>query len=180
MSKPLLAFLLLASFAPAVRAQEDTSAVEVLKTGFTVDPAQATTSAAVVAVEVRGPKEGAQAGARFEVFVMVQVAEGWHVNAHEPTLTSLVGTALDVAPRDGLRVEASYYPDPLFRTFGFTDDTLAVYEGDVALILAVRAATGLAPGVHTLNGSLRVQACNDRVCLRPSTVEVPLSVEIIE
>ena len=168
---------------PAVHAQTDTSAVEILKelqASFAVDPSLPTASAEVVAVEVRLPKDGVRAGARFEAFVMVYVAEGWHVNAHEPTLKYLIGTTLDVEPREDLRVEAAYYPDPLFRTFAFTDDTLAVYEGEVAVILAVRAAKALAPGIYPMHSRLRIQACNDQVCLRPSTVEVPILVKIIE
>ena len=104
----------------------------------------------MVDVAVRLPKHGARAGATFEVFVMVYVAEGWHVNAHEPTLKYLIGTTLDVAPREDLRVQAAYYPDPLFRTFAFADDTLAVYEGEIAIILAIRAAEALSPGTHTV------------------------------
>ena len=174
--------LLLVILVPPIWAQEDTSAVRTLRelqTKFTVAPSQPTASEEVVAVAVRLPQGGVRAGARFEVFVMVQVAEGWHVNAHEPTQKYLVGTTLDVEPYDGLPVEASYYPDPLFRTFGFTDDTLAVYEGEIAIILAMHAAKALRPGTHTLPGLLRVQACNDQVCLRPSTVAVPIPVEII-
>ncbi len=137
-------------------------------------------SAEIVEVVVRLPKDGVRAGTAFEAFVMVQVADGWHVNAHEPTQPYFIGTALDITPRDDLRVEAAYYPDPLFRTFGFTDDTLAVYEGEIAIILAARASEALAAGTHTLRSSLRVQACNDQICLRPSTVEVPIPVEIVE
>ena len=137
-------------------------------------------SGEIVEVAVRLPKDGVRAGTAFEAFVMVQVAEGWHVNAHEPSQQYFIGTTLDVTPHDDLRVEAAYYPDPLFRTFGFTADTLAVYEGEIAIILAARASETLAPGTHTLMSRLRVQACNDEVCLRPSTVEVPIPVEVVE
>ncbi len=151
-----------------------------LPSSFSVDGAQPSASADVVDVAVRLPRDGAQAGTTFEVFVMVRVAEGWHVNAHEPSMKYLIGTTLDVEPSEDLRVEAAYYPDPLFRTFAFADDTLAVYEGEIAIILAMRAAETLAPGTHTLESRLRVQACNDEVCLRPSTVDVPISVEIVD
>ena len=169
---------ILLSLAPAAQAQADTSAVQVLQDPLAVDPSLPAANAGVVTVEVRLPNDGARAGARFETFVVVHVAEGWHVNAHEPSSKYLIGTALDVEPRDDLQVEAVYYPDPLFRTFAFTSDTLAVYEGEVAVILAMRAAKALPPGVYPMQSRLRVQACNDRVCLRPSTVEVPLPIEI--
>ena len=167
----VIAGLLIVSFIQPVRAQ----AVEA---PFSAD--QPSASAEVVDVAVRLPKDGVRRGTRFEVFVLVNVAPGWHVNAHEPSQKYFIGTALDVEPREELRLEAAYYPDPLFRTFAFTDDTLAVYEGEVAVILAMRAAETLAPGTHTLRSRLRVQACNDAVCLRPSTVEVPIPIELIE
>ena len=179
----ILLSLVLAGLGRPAYAQADTSAVgslQALQSQFSVDPSQPSASAEVVDVAVRLPKHGARAGATFEVFVMVYVAEGWHVNAHEPTLKYLIGTTLDVAPREDLRVQAAYYPDPLFRTFAFADDTLAVYEGEIAIILAIRAAEALSPGTHTVESLLRVQACNDEVCLRPSKIDVPIPVEIVE
>ena len=175
--------IVIAGLVRPVYAQADTSAagsLQALQSKFTVDPSQPSASAEVVDVAVRLPKDGARAGTPFEAFVMVRVAEGWHVNAHEPTMKYLLGTVLDVAPREELRVEAAYYPDPLFRTFAFADDTLAVYEGEIAIILAMRAAEALAPGTHTLESRLRVQACNDEVCLRPSFIDVPIPVEIVD
>ena len=165
--------------APAAHAQTDTTTVNVLQDQLAIDPTLPRASEEVVSIAVRLPKDGARAGTRFETFVLVRVAEGWHINAHEPSSKYLIGTALDVEPHDDLRVEAAYYPDPLFRTFGFTDDTLVVYEGEVVVILAMQAAETLPPGTHTINSRLRVQACNDRVCLRPSTVDVPIPVEIV-
>ena len=161
------------SLVPMVRAQT-------LPSSFSADAAQPSKSAEVVDVAMRLPKDGARAGTTFEAFVLVHVAEGWHVNAHEPSMKYLIGTTLDVESTDDLRVEASYYPDPLFRTFAFADDTLAVYEGEIAIILAMRAAETLAPGTHRLASRLRVQACSDEVCLRPSTIDLSIPVEIVE
>jgi thiol:disulfide interchange protein DsbD len=173
----LLFGMLGAGYVAPVQAQEATS--QALSSPFIAGPPRPSASAEVVATEVRLPEDGVRAGSAFEAFVIVYVAEGWHINAHEPAEPYLIGTTLEVAPYADLAVQAAYYPDPLFRPFAFTADTLAVYEGAVAIILAMRASEVLPPGTHTLTGRLRVQACNDAVCLRPSTVEVRLPVEVM-
>ncbi len=176
----ILFSLLLASLAPAAWAQRDTSAVDALKklqAQFAVDPSLPRSSAEVVTVLPRFP-EDIRAGASFEAVVVLRVAPGWHLNAHRPRQSYLIGTALDVADREGLTVEATRYPQPVLRAFGFTVDTLAVYEGDAPVVLSIHASAAMRPGVYLLQGTLRVQACNDQVCLRPTTLGVPLPVRI--
>ncbi len=172
----LLPGVLLLGLVRPLWAQKDTSTVEVVP--FSIDSSQPLTSAEVVDVAVRLPPDGVRAGTTFEVFVMVQVADGWHVNAHTPARTYLIGTSLEVEPHADLRVLAAYYPDPLFRAFAFAADTLTVYEGEIAIILAVEADEALSPGEHRLQGWLRIQACSDTVCLRPSKIDVPIPIPI--
>ena len=143
-----------------------------------IDARQPMTSADVVTVAVRLPKAGVQAGTTFEAFVMVQVAAGWHINAHEPSQPYYIGTALEVEPHPLFPLKVAYYPDPLYRTFAFTSDTLAVYEGEIAVILAMQAAERLQPATYSVQSQLKVQACNDAVCLRPATVTVPIPIDV--
>ncbi|MFQ5568187.1 MAG: protein-disulfide reductase DsbD domain-containing protein [Rhodothermales bacterium] len=154
--------------------------VSAVQAQFSIDGLQPTSSADVVAATVQLPKAGVRAGTAFEMFVVVHVAEGWHVNAHRPTLKYLIGTAFTLEAAYDLHVAETYYPDPVHRRFGFTEDTLVVYEGVFSIILAARAAKSMRAGSYALKGSLRVQACNDQVCLRPSTVAVPVLLRVVE
>jgi thiol:disulfide interchange protein DsbD len=58
------------------------------------------------------------------------------------------------------------------------DQPLSVYDGTVTIRLPVSVTSGAAPGARSLAGKLRFQACNDQLCLPPSTVEFKLAVDV--
>jgi len=42
----------------------------------------------------------------------------------------------------------------------------------------VKVSAEVKPGKYTLNAELKYQACNDKTCLRPATVKIPLTLEV--
>lgn len=102
-----------------------------------------------------------------ELTVTLDVADGWHVNAHEPLQENLIATDLEAG--EGATLADVVYPEPETVELGFQDEPLAVYEGSVTLRGKLSGAGPILP-VH-----LRVQACDDEVCLRPETVVLEVS-----
>ncbi len=101
----------------------------------------------------------------------VRVADGWHVNAHDPDRPYLVATELTVDPPPGVSVAAITYPDAVVRALRFAGGApLRLYEG--RFTIDVRT---IGDGAGTLTGRLRYQACNDETCLAPRTVPVSVS-----
>src|SRR5690606_17801212 len=111
---------------------------------------------------------------------VVQVDAGWHINAHRPRQAFLIGTTFELEPHPGFLLADARYPEPEAVKFGFFEEHLAVYEGAVPVFLSIRAAPDLSPGPYTLNGRLRVQACNDQICLAPSTLDVSIPVRAVD
>lgn len=157
---------------------DSASALGRLQSQFKSDMPPYTSSAERVEVASRLSQNGVEPGSSFEAAVVLHVAEGWHINAHRPRQDFLIGTSLDLEPHPGLLVADLRYPEPHLVAFSFAGDQLAVYEGDVPIFLSVRASEQVAPGAYTLTGAVRVQACNDQVCLRPSTVPVAIPVRV--
>ena len=85
---------------------------------------------------------------------------------------------LELKPADGISVEFVTYPDPLIRTFSFSETPLKVYEGDTQLKVRLKADKKAAPGKHNLSAKLRVQACDDKVCYAPGALDVVVPVNI--
>ncbi len=94
--------------------------------------------------------------------VQLQIAPGWHVNGHVPTLPNLIGTVLA-----GSGVQDIEYPEAAMQALGFADQPLAVYAGSIEISarLPDRAPVVL---------QLRLQACSDRICLPPETLNLHL------
>lgn len=157
---------------------DDSKSLETLQSQFRTDPSQVASSADVVTAAFDRSEAGLWPGTMREATVFLRVADGWHINAHEPLQDFLIGTELSVEPRAGLRVSEIRYPEPQLIEFGFAVEELAVYEGDVPVRLSIEASQEVEAGSHTLRGEARVQACNDEVCLRPSTIPVEIPVTV--
>ncbi len=113
---------------------------------------------------------GALPGGQARIAVVIEIPEGWHINAHEPLDKFLIPTRVTLEPPEGFTVAGMAYPEPLLATFSFSQDKMAVYEHSAAIGLVVNVADSVAPGEYALPGTLQYQACNDTVCAPPKTV----------
>ena len=84
-------------------------------------------------------------GSSFQVAVIVEVEEGWHVNANPPSLEYLIPTELRLEPVEGLTFGEVQYPEAKRLKFAFADSELDVYEGRVIVRFPVSIASGASP-----------------------------------
>lgn len=96
----------------------------------------------------------------------LQVTDGWHVNANPASFDYLVPTKLLIEGAVPRRIV--YPPGKSFRA-RFAPESIQVYEGKVAIHAEFSPG-----GTDNLRARLSVQACNETVCLAPSTLDVPL------
>ena len=132
-----------------------------------------------------GPRQYAARGAirvNAEVQANVLVVDlairpGWHINAHKTLQENLIPTVvgLDKAV-PGWRSSASAYPQPVLKTLGFQSEELALYEGRVRITMNL-TQTDPAIAAPLIRVALRLQACDDSVCLPPErrVLQVPTS-----
>jgi thiol:disulfide interchange protein DsbD len=121
--------------------------------------------------------DGIRPGAKFKVAVVLEVAEGYHINAHVTTLDYLKATTVTFETPLGIKISEPRYPTPAEKSFEFSPETpLSVLEGKAIITAEVQALSSVKPGQAVLRGLVQVQACNDSMCLAPAdlTVEIPL------
>jgi DsbC/DsbD-like thiol-disulfide interchange protein len=118
------------------------------------------------------------AGESGDALVQLRIKDGYHVNANPPSQTYLKPTEIEIKPADPISVEFITYPDPLVRKFSFSETPLKVYEGDTSLKVRLKADKSAKPGSHNLSAKLRVQACDDKVCYAPGSMDVTVPVNI--
>jgi thiol:disulfide interchange protein DsbD len=118
------------------------------------------------------------AGARAAIPVTLEIAAGWHINANPPSPDYLIPTTVALRGATGLTPGRTTYPagDPV--KLAFDENPLSVYSGQVTMRVVLAAAPTAANGAHTLAGSVRFQACNDEVCLAPTSVPFALEVTV--
>ena len=118
-------------------------------------------------------------GSEFYAAVEMDIEDKWHINAHIPTFDYLIGTELNLPEKEGIEILGVSYPEALQYRFAFAEDELDVYEGVSHIYLHMRASRDLEPGDYALEGTLRVQACDDEVCLAPANKEVTLTLPVV-
>lgn len=113
---------------------------------------------------------------KFKIAVQLDIAEGYHINGHIPSEDYLVATNLKLEPVAGLTFSEPKYEKPKLQKFEFSDKELAVLEKTSFVVVDVEADANLQVGNQIVKGILTAQACNDKLCLAPSSlpVEIPL------
>jgi len=142
-------------------------------------PAQTTLNSLSSVVNVIAPeKVVAKRGAPQTVEFTIQVKSGFHVNSNTPADEYLIPLRLTFPADSPLKVENVIYPKPSMEKLAFSDKPVSVFQGDFLAKAVVRVPANAATGVSSLAGKLRYQACNDRMCLPPRTLDVKVPVEI--
>lgn len=129
-------------------------------------------------VKVSAASVEAQAGKSAQAMVKVAVKEGYHINAN-PASQYQIATQLTVEPPDGITVGQTVYPPALTKKFSFSEQPLAVYEGEATITVPLNVSAGAAKGDHNISARLRFQACDDQVCYPPKNLQtlIPLTVK---
>ncbi|MGH7752790.1 MAG: protein-disulfide reductase DsbD domain-containing protein, partial [Gemmatimonadales bacterium] len=126
-----------------------------------------------------GPAVAARRGAQVEVPLRLTIRPGYHINSNAPAEEYLIPTTLHWTPSPGWTVRGVTYPKTEKVNYEFSEQPLLVYSGAISIQSRLAVGAQLSPGPITLAGKLRYQACNDKMCLPPRTLEVsvPLRIE---
>jgi len=99
------------------------------------------------------------------------IGKGWHINAHQPLQSDLIGTSVSVRGADvGRRLLNTTYPEPIVKSLSFRGEKLALYEGSIRI--EAQLSVGDQQFRRRLPLRLSLQACNDRLCLPPEHIEL--------
>ena len=118
------------------------------------------------------------AGGSADAIVRVTIQSGYHINANPATDSYLRATELALQPGDGVSVGFITYPSPLTKKFSFSQKPLAVYEGEAAIRVMLKAASSAPKVPHSFPAKLSVQACDDQVCYAPGTIDLLIPVTV--
>jgi DsbC/DsbD-like thiol-disulfide interchange protein len=146
---------------------------------FAISLAAGQNPGSVVNARVVFATEAAHAGSPLQAAVVAEVAPGYHINDHKPSLDYLIPTELKLDDSRELSVERLAYPKGQPRKFEFSDTALSVYEGTVRVGALLKVARAAQPGTYTVKGKLTYQACDDHACLAPASLPVVIAVKVV-
>jgi thioredoxin:protein disulfide reductase len=124
--------------------------------------------------------EAVRPGDKFKVAISLEVGDGYHINAHVPTESFLIGTVVAFGSPEGIRVSQERYPAPKHRAFEFSEGKqYAVHEGTIFVSADAEADKSVQPGTSLIRALVTVQACNDSQCLAPSSIDVEIPIRVV-
>ena len=108
----------------------------------------------------------------------LQLKPGYHVNSNTPNDDYLIPLKL-TWDNPNVELVAVEYPKPTLEKSDFSEKPLSVFTGAFELKTRFKRSAKAMPGPGFLNGKLRYQACNEKMCLPPKTIDVkvPLLVD---
>ena len=123
------------------------------------------------------PRVVIQRGGEAEFSLKAELQPGFHVNSNMPGDAYLIPIRL-TWNKDPLEAEQVTYPKPQMEKLSFSPNPISVYTGSFQIATRFKAPAGAMPGMAFMNGKLRYQACNNKECLPPRTVDVRVTLDI--
>jgi thiol:disulfide interchange protein DsbD len=125
------------------------------------------------------PASPVQAGARFNVKLLAEVQDGWHLYSLKPMAEGPIPTRIWIAGGQPFSLAGAVQsPAPMVMQDPSFGMEVELYEGEAVFALPVRVAAGAAAGAQKLVVSASYQSCNNKLCLPPKTVKVEVPVTI--
>ena len=122
--------------------------------------------------------DAVHAGGTARVGLDIALDPGYHVNSDAPLDDLLIPTVLRLDPPDGFALEGVAFPEAILLEQVGVEEPLAVFEEEFTIGAALRVDASLPPGTYAVPGTLRYQACNDRMCFNPTNAPVEFVVEV--
>ena len=133
----------------------------------------------VVKAEALLAKSAVHAGDAFKTALLLKINPGWHINANEVTDEFLFASACTFEENDRFTVKEYVYPEARRGKYEYSENELLVYEGETAIGVLIEAAKSLAPGSYKIKGTFDYQACNQKSCLPPKTIDIEITVAVV-
>lgn len=119
----------------------------------------------------------ARRGSAAQARIKVSLQAGFHVNSNTPSDEYLIPLKLTWTPGP-LESPVVSYPKPQMEKYEFSDKPLSVFSGSFDLNTTFQVPAKAAVGPSIMAGKLRYQACNNKACFPPKTLDVKLPVQV--
>jgi thiol:disulfide interchange protein len=118
-------------------------------------------------------------GETFRILVHAKMNDKWHVYSATPMEDGPVETSFDAHEGSSYVLKGKVkQPKPTIQYDEAFDIDTEYFEHEVTFTLTAVLAADAKPGSKKQNVDVTFMACNDRMCLPPSTIEVPFTLTV--
>src|SRR5664279_2767915 len=132
-----------------------------------------------VAWKLLPPAAPVKAGARFNVKLLAEVQDGWHLYSLKPMAEGPIPTRIWIAGGQPFSLAGAVQsPPPQVMQDPSFGMEVELYEGEAVFTLPVRVAPSTPRGAQKLVVNAAYQSCNNKLCLPPKTVKIDLPISV--
>jgi hypothetical protein len=113
-----------------------------------------------------------------QISVPIKVLNGFHVQANPASGPGLKPTKLEMSPESGVTFGRPLYPKGRSYQMLGSANSIQVYEERFDIKLPVSVAAASAGGLRQLKGKISYQACNEKNCFFPSSVDITIPLNV--
>ena len=124
------------------------------------------------------PKVTGHRGATVDAKIPVSVLPGYHVNSNKPTLDYLIPLKLTWTATGALEGGEVVYPKAQLEKYDFEEKPLSVFTGNFDLTAKFKVGASAPAGPGAAAGKLKYQACSNKACYPPKTVDITVPYQI--
>jgi hypothetical protein len=130
-------------------------------------------------IKITVPEVVAYAGKSAVIYVYVVVKEGYHIQANKVNDEFIIPTTLDINADKIIIAGKQVFPaGKKFKLEG-TSDSLFVYDGKIKITIPFKASEKIQKGKYTLDAKLHYQACDNKTCFFPKTIDFSIAVKVM-
>jgi Disulphide bond corrector protein DsbC len=123
-------------------------------------------------------KVAGKRNAAVQVKIPCSVQAGYHVNSNKPNEEYLIPLKLTWTSTGALEGGTVTYPKASLETYEFSEKPLSVFTGNFDLLASFKVAASAPAGPGVAVGKLRYQACSNRACYPPKTIEIAVPYQV--
>jgi len=105
--------------------------------------------------------------------VSVKIDEGWHINSTKPESEYLIPTQLELKG-NGIEFGSAVFPTPHKKFIKIMNQELSLFAGNFQITAPLWKSSDAAD-LKSIEAVFSFQACNDKLCIRPSSVTAALN-----
>jgi hypothetical protein len=129
-------------------------------------------------VKVSVPTVNVKAGNHFDVNVLIEIKNEYHIQAHEVTDEFIIPTTLEINASKEFTIKKQVFPSSKKFKLKGTNKYLDVYDGKFEIRTVFTLQKEIQRKVHHLNGKLNYQACDSMRCLFPRNINFSIDVDV--
>ncbi|HMQ68870.1 MAG TPA: protein-disulfide reductase DsbD [Ignavibacteria bacterium] len=112
-----------------------------------------------------------------KIALKISIRDHYHINSYEVNDPTLIQTSISVDSKE-FKMLNSFFPEHKKLKFEFTENEINVYEGEIYAGINLIISSPLDNGIYEVPVNFSYQACDDKVCYPPKTINELISVKI--